>query len=314
MPEVKDTHIDAALTNVSIEYGSNAYIADKVLPTLPVSKQSDKYFVIDETREGLRQQDDNRAPGAKANEIDFDVSDDSFFCSDHVLDGVIPDEEVANADEVLRPSIQRTEFLTNAILLNAEIAAAATLSAGITNTAAATAVWTDVANADPIADFDAGAQSVMDNAQVAPNAVWFDYKGLRALMRVPSIIDRIKFSSSPTTPSVVTLDALAALFGVENVYVGRAFKNTAAPGATATVSTVWGSDAYIGYIPPRPAPRIMAMGLTFSWSRGGGDAVQGVSVRRWRDEGREGDIIRVRRYYDQKIIVAAAGYKITSIL
>ena len=45
-PTQSDLHINAPLTNVSVAYKQNAsdYIADKVFPKVPVSKQSDLYW------------------------------------------------------------------------------------------------------------------------------------------------------------------------------------------------------------------------------------------------------------------------------
>ena len=45
-PTTGDVHVDAILTNMSIAYMQEAYafVAGKVFPTVPVSKQSDKFF------------------------------------------------------------------------------------------------------------------------------------------------------------------------------------------------------------------------------------------------------------------------------
>ena len=45
MPTLHDVHIDGPLSNVSIAYKNENYIADQVFPALAVAKKSDKYFV-----------------------------------------------------------------------------------------------------------------------------------------------------------------------------------------------------------------------------------------------------------------------------
>ena len=47
MPSRSQTHIDRALTNMSVKYMQDAsgFVNDKVFPVLPVQKQSDRYFV-----------------------------------------------------------------------------------------------------------------------------------------------------------------------------------------------------------------------------------------------------------------------------
>ena len=48
-PGRNSTHIDRALTNISVAYMQSAdtFIADKVFPMIPVQKQSDTYFEYD---------------------------------------------------------------------------------------------------------------------------------------------------------------------------------------------------------------------------------------------------------------------------
>ena len=48
MPNRGQTHIDKALTSISVKYmqDTSAFIADKVFPTVPVAKQSDIPFFL----------------------------------------------------------------------------------------------------------------------------------------------------------------------------------------------------------------------------------------------------------------------------
>lgn len=41
----KSVHIDAALTNISVSYAPQGFIADIIAPVVPVEKESDKYYV-----------------------------------------------------------------------------------------------------------------------------------------------------------------------------------------------------------------------------------------------------------------------------
>ena len=45
-PTARQSHIDAALTNVSIAYANAEYIFDQIFPIVPVAKQSNKFFVF----------------------------------------------------------------------------------------------------------------------------------------------------------------------------------------------------------------------------------------------------------------------------
>jgi hypothetical protein len=111
MPEVSQVHVNVALTNVSLAYRNPAFIADLIAPPVGVRKQQDRYFIHDAEREAFRSTSDHRAPGAEANEVDFALSSEAYYCEDHALVSVIPDEERENADPAIQPDIDRVRRL-----------------------------------------------------------------------------------------------------------------------------------------------------------------------------------------------------------
>lgn len=44
-PTLRDVHVDAILTNLSIGYKNDTYIGESVFPRIQVAKKSDVYFV-----------------------------------------------------------------------------------------------------------------------------------------------------------------------------------------------------------------------------------------------------------------------------
>jgi len=84
-------------------------------------------------------------------------------------------------------------------------------------------------------------------------------------------------------------------------------RNTAAPGQTASLSAIWGKDALLCFVPPRPGLKSVAFAYTFQWSAAPG-TLSGHAVEVWREERRKADMIRVQRHYDQKIIAPGAAY------
>ncbi|MBN1515521.1 hypothetical protein JXA32_03020 [Candidatus Sumerlaeota bacterium] len=312
MPEVSDVHVDSALTNVSVQYGRNEFLSNLLFPVVPVAKQSDKYFVLDEEREGLRQSDDRRAAGAEALEADFGASTDTYFCEDHALQAIVADEERANADPAIQADIDKVEFLSGKILLNKEIALASALSSGVSNSQTVSNKWDDYTNGDPVGDVSASIQKVIDAVQAVPNVLVIDYSVYLALKDHPDLVDRVQFQSGGEA-SVVTREALAQVFGLERVLIGRSFKNTAARGQTASVSAVWSDTAYVAYVPERPGLRRLALGYTFAWTNGGA-ATEGRMVEQWRNDARRGDQVRVSFYYDQKLVAAGAACKMADVL
>lgn len=306
MPEVSQVHIDAALVNVSVAYKNPAYIASALAPEVPVRKQSDYYFIYDSERESMRATDDQRAPGAEANEVNFHLSSDRYYCDDHALESAIPDEERANADPAIQPDIDRVEFLTNKILLNQEINLAnlITTSSSISNeTLSGTDQWDDFTNSDPVLEVEAHKADIQSAAQVMPNTLVLPYEVYTKVRFHPKVTDKVQYSGVP----VVSEDILAQVFDVERVLVPRAFNNTAAPGQSPSLSYIWGKNALLCYVPPRAGLKQIALAYSFIWSQAAG-TVQGRLVEMWHENRRKADMIRVQKYYDQKLIAPGAAY------
>lgn len=307
MPEVSQVHIDVALTNLSIAYRNPAFISDVVAPVVGVRKQFDRYFIFDSEREAFRSTDDKRAPGAPANEIDFALSTESYAADDHALSSVIPDEERDNADPAIQPSIDRTEFLTDKIALNKEIelASLATDASVVTQseTLTGTAQWSDTANADPVQAVEDQKATIIQSVQVAPNTLILPYEVYAKVRIHPNVVNRAELA----TLGMVGPEVLAQIFDVDRVLVPRSLKNTAAPGQTASMSFVWGKDALLCYVPPRPAPKHVSFAYTFQWTAAA-SSLSGYLVETWREDRRKADAIRVQRYYDQKLIATGAAY------
>lgn len=306
MPDVHSVHYDVALTNVSIAYRNPGFIARELAPEVTVRRQSDRYFIHDPEREGFRTTWDARAPGAEANEVDFALSTDSYYCNDHALESALPDEERENADAPLQPQVERVEFLTEKILLNQE----ANLAGILREPGALPGVDLDQTGADwndetvdPVAQVETGRNAILAAVQAVPNVLVPPHAVYTAVRHHPKIVERVKYSSL----GVVGTGVLAELFDVEKVLVARAFRNVAPRGQEPDLAPVWGRDVLLLHVPSRPSLKMVAPALTFIWGQALGSS-RGSSVQTWREERRKATMIRVQKYYDQKIIAPGAGY------
>lgn len=310
MPEVSQVHVDAALTNVSVAYRNSEYIADDVAPPVIVRKQSDKYYVYDAEREAMRSTPDRRSPGAEANEVNFALSTDSYYCEDHALSASVPDEERENADPAIQPEIDRTELLTDKIGLNREIEIETLLrtDAAIPEIVLDPAEQWDSPDNDPLPRFRVARQTIFQNCQRRANTIVLPYKVFDVVRNHPKVVERIKYSSA----GILNEQLLAQLLDVDRVLVPRAYKNTAPKGRTASVSPIWGAGAYMLYVPPRPALKQVSVAYTFVWNVAGG--VNGAVVERWREARRKADMIRVQKYYDQKLVAPGAAYRMLNVV
>lgn len=298
----QDVVVDPALSNVSVKYSNDTFIADQIFPMVKVAKQTGKYYVYDKAN--LRIDRTERAAGSAAAEIDFGVGPTgTFSCDDHALKGFVADEIQDQADAALNPLIDETETVTEKLLLDRENVLATLIrsTANLTSntTLSGTSQWSDYNNSDPIGDVRTARTSVHQNTFKKPNTLIMGKQVFDILVEHPQIIERVKYSQL----GVITEELLARVFQLEKILVGEAGSNTAVEGQTDSLSYVWGKDAIVAYIAPSVRLKQVTLGYCFTYSTR--------IVKRWRDEDREGTYVRIGNdNYVFKIVAAAAGYLI----
>lgn len=292
-------HIDVALTNVSVGFENNSFVGERLFPTVPVLKQSNKYYVFG--RETWSVHLDIRAPGTEANEIPgYQVSTDTYFANEHALQVAVTDEERQNADAPFDPDRDGAELVTEKVLLGREVAmktlvtTAANYPGGGTTTLSGTAQWNDYVNSNPIGDIRTGIRWVNSQIFRNPNTAVIPYQVMSQLEDHPDFIERIKYSER----GIMTPEIIASVLGIENVIIPSGGQNTANPGQAVSLGYVWGKDVVLAYVPQRAGLRIPAFGYEFTWNYAAG---QGQVVDRWRENHRKCDLIRMQRRYDLKL-------------
>lgn len=302
----QDVVVDPALSNVSVKFTNDTFIADLIAPMVKVAKQTGKYYVYDKSN--LRVDTTLRAGGSPANEVDFGMAPKgTFSCDDHALKGFIDDLVQDQADAALNPLIDETEALTEKLLLDRENNLALLLqnTANLTQnvTLSGTSQWNDYGNSDPVGDVRTARTTVHTNTFKKPNTMILGKQVFDMLIEHPQIIERIKYSQL----GVVTEELLARVFQVEEILVGEAGQNTAKEGQTDALSYVWGKNAIIAYIAPKVTLKMVTMCVTFTYETR--------LVKRWRDEDREGTYVRVGNdNYQQAIIASGCGYLIKNAI
>lgn len=304
MPDISMVHVDQALTEVSIAYRNAQFVADEIFPKVPVTKQSNKYFLY--SKESFRILDDARRPGARANEIDWALSTDTYYCEGHALSQAIPDELRANADQAIDVDVDTTETLTDLLYLQREIVTAskATDTAIITQstTLSGTSQWSDYTNSDPIQAVEDQKTTIQKQVGQVPNSLLVSYPVFLALRNHPKIIERFKYAQV----GILQPDHLKSAFNVDSFLIGAAVKNTANEGAAEALDYVWGKHAVLFYKPPTAGRRTVSLGYQFTWLFGAN--TEGFLVKRYRDESRTADLVEVQLYYDSKVVAPQAAY------
>ena len=158
-PTGRQSHIDTALTNVSIGYTNARYIWREVFPIVPVKKQTDKFFTFGKAA-FFRDETAVRAPGARAKLAEYTIATDNYVCLEKALAKLVTDEDIDNADAPLQPMITATKFVTDQIDKAVEKDVTdLVFSTGWSSSATPGILW-DNLGSDPLGDIETGMNAV----------------------------------------------------------------------------------------------------------------------------------------------------------
>lgn len=332
-PSRSDVHVNRPLTNISIAYAQDAmnFIASRVFPVVPVSKQSDAYFTY-ERGEFNRDEMKERAPGTESAGGTYDIGTETYYARTRAYHRDIPEQIRANADNPINLDREAAEFVTQKGLINREInwatkyftagapgdtwtfdvdgvASGATAPASFDPTDAANndkLHWSD-ASSTPIEDIRQGKRYVLEETGFEPNKLTLGKAVYDALIDHPDIVGRIDRGQTDGAARA-NLVTLADLFEVEEVLVMKAIKNTSKQGQAAAHSFIGGKHAMLSYAPKTAGLLTPSAGYTFNWSGLVGTGNDGMRIKRFYLDAIESDRIEIDMSYDQKIVAADLGY------
>lgn len=295
--------VDPVLTNISVEWANlTVTAADVLFPSVRVTKQAGKYLLFGRKAFNTNFGGDVRAPGSRANEIPGFArwSEDTYFAVEHALEMLVPDEERENIENPFDPDRDAVEDVTSKVLMGRELAARDLVTdpdnyhTGHVEELSGTARWNDYADSDPISDFRSAFRVFHRSMFTVPNTAVIPYRVMSYLEDHPVIVNRYIAQGG-----VVTAEMIANILGIDRIIVpGGAYNTEGNPGRPDDISYIWGEDVILAYVPPRAGLRTPAFAYEYTWPIQGREQ----TVDRRRDDDRVGDIHRVRRRYDIKMV------------
>lgn len=312
-------HVDEFLTNVSVAYENAEHIDEELFPVVPVDKQSDLFVKF--SKQHFLDEPDALTPGADANDIEMDLDQRGYYYADgHGYNLRMPDAIMANSDPAVELEIEETIKITEKIKLRKERNLASLISAtNITNntTLSGTSQWSDYTNSDPVPVVETQKETIQQATGKMPNVFQISQPVFRTLRNHPKIIDRVKYTGNGLR-NALKADQLAEVFDVDEVIVARSLYDTVHRGQADNLAYVWNKNALLAYVQERPAKRAVSLGYTFCWilrQAGGPPGIDmrksgggGILVKKWRDEGKDSNMMGIRMYYSQQFIDANCGY------
>lgn len=306
-PTLHSVHLNRPLTMVSVKFAQDQsiYIAPKVFPIVPVDKQSDLFWKFDKN-DWFRDEAKPRAPATESVGSGYGVSDDSYNAIPYAIHKDVPDQIRANEDAPLNSDRDAAEFVTQRILMRMERQWATDFFATgkwATDVTPAN-LWSDYTSSDPIADVEVGKRAILAATGFLPNTLVLGYDVFTKLISHPDIIDRYRMTNNV----LITEQLLAALFGVQRVFVAQSIYATNNEDETDAYAFVHGKHALLAYVAPRPSLMTPSAGYIFAWKGVSGMYGQTIGTKKFRMEHLAADRIEAEVAFADKIVASDLGY------
>lgn len=327
-PTPGDVHVNTPLTNISIAYMQDQmnFVSQRVFPNIPVSKQSDRYYVYDRG-EFNRDEMEMRAPGTESAGGSYKLDNTpNYFANVWAFHKDVPDQVRANADAVINVDREATEYCSMKAMIKREVLwADRYFKSGVWGTDFTPGTLWDAANSTPIIDVRTAKRAVQEDTGFMPNTLVLGKKVYDILMDHPAIIDRVKYGQTVGNPAMAGMNVLMQLFEIERIFIMMAIQNTDAEKQSAfshPPASDYFDHSFIGdsesallcYSAPSPGLMTPSAGYTFSWTGFLGAGAEGNRIKRFRREKLESDRVEIQMAFDQKLVAADLGYFFNNVV
>lgn len=301
--------VNAELTAIAIGYKNPEadLIADQVLPRVPTAKK----FVYTKYDAAQGYTIPNTLVGRKSEPtmVDFGGTAINDECVDYGLDDLVPNDEIAAWEAMTErgmipnPKAVSTMLLTHLTTLDREIRVANLVFANASYpsankaTLSGTSQWSH-ASSDPV---DA-ILAALDVPLVRPNTLVLGRPTWTKLRQHSKIVQAIV--KQGVSGGMVSRQAVADLFELDQIVIGSAFYNTAKKGQSPTYSRAWGKHAALLYV---SATAAQMMQPTFGFTAQFGTRVAG-SMQEPKAGLRGGERVRSGESVKEVISANDVGY------
>jgi len=304
--------VDPVLTNMLVGYmqAQDRFVASKVFPVVPIEKQSGTYYAFTKKYwflDSLK----TRAPGGQFARSGYGVETATVTALLWGLEHPIADEARANNQMPMALEQAGLQWLSQQSLIRKERAFSTDFmktSVWGTDDNNATTDWDDFVAGDPVNDVLTARRTISNNTGFDGNTMTLGYIVHQALVNHPDIIDRVKYVQAATLTNVE--GALAAAFGVQNYWVGKASYNSANEGQTFAAAAIIDDDCLVSYVSTAPGIMTASAGYTFAWDGGGGAG----QISSYRDQSVKSDILQHSEAWDQKAVATDLGYFFSDVV
>lgn len=309
-PKLSTGRVDKQVTSILTAYTNNDFIADKVLPVLPVAEESG--LIPQLLNSHLRIYNNKRSLyDESAHRMGFEYDNTDRYAIDYF------DTEVYMPDRLQKQiqapfNVRRDAGITamQSLMLERENALATLCSstAIITNNTTLTGAdqYTNPSST-PVEDVELARTTIYNATGREANAMIIGRKVFNALKIHPAFASNIRGANERLSGTAL-LDMIADYFEIPrgNIFIGKSIKITSNEGQTETKSVVWGNDIVVFYRPDAPSIFAPSFGYSFTLT---GENLRASTRRHFNDTG---DIEKVEWAYTDHVLDVNCAYLIKS--
>lgn len=313
MPQISNVTVRPTLTNLSLGYTNQRFIAPDIYPIVPRDTREGEFF--GSGREMFVRESDIRGIRDRANAVDHDYRRFTYRATEHSLLEEIPAHllraaQVSGVASVLNIERDAQNIVDQKLALGREVDFAAKLrdttsyASGQSETLAGTAQFSDYVNSDPIGKWDFAWEKIRSGVGAPPNLAIIPRPVFKALRRHPKM--RAEISQEEGR---LTLDQIKDILEVDRILVPDVVENVAPRNVAEgfTPQDVWGKDIILLKVADRIGLSQLSHGYLFRIRYPGSNLL--AESRSWDEEDRRLHVIEGNYMEDRKVgAVPEAGY------
>lgn len=295
--------VDPVLTNLALGYTNNELVGERLMPFVPVDKETSKLPKFG--KEAFKLYNTERALRAESNRINSEGIDSIDLVTDeHDIEYPIDYRESAEAAfplEAHATNVTQSVIQLRREKMIADMAQnAANYPAG-NKIALGGADKFSAVGSDPVGVIEDGKDAVRAKTGKRPNTMVIGAAALKTLRFHAQLTDLIKY----TGKGVVRLDVLRELFEIPNIYVGESIYAS----DLGAFSDVWLDNIVLAYVPAAPTQQGMERNA-YEPSFGYTPRRRGMPQVDVRNPSGKVELVRSTDHFRPYIVGADAGYLI----
>lgn len=322
---VKSVHVNQALTQFTVGYHPMGYVAESVMPCVPVAHESDIYWVWDKGQAFRLERTDGYgtewADGTEPHEENYGATQKAYSTKGYKLRTRITDRERANADQVLNLEMSKVRRAQDKILMDQELRVSSLMFNTANNTGSTTLSGTSQWNnasftSQPTNAFsaikvniDTGVTAVRQaTGGLIPNTIVIPHAVAIVLSHDVGLNDYLKYTHPDLVNAATPISGVlpARLWGMNVVVPTAPYISSVEGEPVTTTSDVWGKSVWLGYVNPNPGIDSLTYGLILRsrpWT-----------VKTFRQEDKESTLYDVSLVQSEVLVSADCGYLIKNAI